>query len=361
MKNVLTTLGIVGATILGSAQAATTLYGSLAYRVSYTGGNITNGTTNKLKDHKYNLQTKKATIGIKGSEDLGKGLQTVYQMEFNSNNNSGINNTGKAYLGIKGDFGSITFGKQDSVFKPAIKFNDQFKDCFFDDGLAHFATLAGGNTLEKAIVYNSPNFKGFQFGVAGVLDGSHTTRWNKANDGNNFFQYQLGLQYKQNGFFAGIAYSHLKVALNFKENYILAGDSSYKRDNDIVDGHTDVVGGSVGYSNDKYRVGFGVEHAMIRPNNQASSNHTVYNLGAAYNIDSKNIIRVGFSLADYKGLPKYYNYAVGYQHNFSKRTYSWIEGTYYDYGNKSFPSYDNKQIITLKNKYMIKVGIRHDF
>lgn len=63
-------------------------------------------------------------IGVKGSEDLGGGLSAVYNVEFGTDtadnedgNTKGDTLTSRtSIIGLKGSFGSVTFGRQTSPF-----------------------------------------------------------------------------------------------------------------------------------------------------------------------------------------------------------------------------------------------------
>ena len=51
------------------------------------------------------------------------------------------------------------------------------------------------------------------------------------------------------------------------------------------------------------------------------------------------------------GSARFYTYGLGYQYNFSKRTYSWVEGQYVDLNGDDSDD----------NGYSVRVGLRHDF
>lgn len=331
----------VAAGMIGVAQAenTTTLYGSLGVSTQVT-KNTGSSVANALDKNVWDLNTYSSKFGIKGTEDLSNGVQAFYKMEFNFSNNNGVDTTRYAYLGLTGSFGTVTFGKQDSLYKVVTNFNDIFEDVYFNDGVAHFGTSTGGSRIGKTISYVSPSFGGFQFGVAGVLDGSHEIV--AYGDKRDFNAAQAGLWYKANGFYAGAAYSWMDqdVVYNPYDGQTYAGPNAipgYFGNK----GSTEVYGGAVGFENDNFHIGLGAEHQ--------SSLGEVYNLAGAYYY-GPNTFRAGFALADYDDESNIYNYALGYQYNFSKRTYTWVEGSYTDWN-----------VDGIDNGYTVKVGLRHNF
>ncbi len=314
MKKTLIALGVTAA-LAGIAQAAensTTLYGSLGYETQLKQKNHDND-----NDKTWDLETATAKLGVKGTEVLNNGLEAFYKFEFGfdttGKKSEGLNKTKKAYIGVKGGFGTLTLGNQSSLYGDVTEYNDIYQDNWFDDR-NHY-----DSGLKKAIKYESPNFSGFQAGVAAVLDGSHEVI---KGDEDDFNAAQAGLWYDQNGFYTGLAYAWT----------------------DEKKGTHELWGAALGYSNDQFQVGLGAEHA--------ASLGEKYNLAGEYS-QGANTFRASVGMADDDEIdPKenIYTYGLGYQYNFSKRTYSWVEGQYTD-------GYDDDD----ENGYIVSVGLRHDF
>lgn len=343
MKKALIALS-VAAGMIAAAQAenTTTLYGSLGVETQVSkNGSI----SNTLKGNRWNLDTSSAKFGIKGTEDLNNGLQAFYRMEFGFDVNNGVDNTRYAYLGLTGNFGTVTFGKQNSLYKVVTIKADIFQNNFYGDNV-HFGKATGGSRLAKAISYVSPNFNGFQFGVAGVLDGKDEVVG--VSDSKAFSAYQVGAWYAQNGFYVGVAYSSLDTG---RASSVNAGDRSKS---------VDVVGLAAQYSNDQFLVAFSAEHKEGNDLRAAKSDRLAWADGQKYALAGEyylgpNTFRAGFGVADLKkheAKENIYTYGLGYQYNFSKRTYTYVEGEYIDW---------NKQLGHDKNGYTVRVGLRHDF
>lgn len=341
MKKALLALSIAtGFIATAQAENSTTLYGGLGLKVVSQKNDwipSQGGTT------KWNLHTHTAEIGVKGTEDLGNGMQAFFNFKFGFNNdgdaNNGLHKTDLALIGLTGNWGTLTLGKQDSIYKLAVNYNDRFKDLWW--GLNNsYINVVGGGELTKAISYVSPEVAGFQFGVIGVLDGSH--QFVKHSDSKSFTAYQASIFYRNSGFFAGLGYAMMDTDINWiidPTTGQIVGLGS------VGMGKTEAMGGSIGYSNDTFRIGLGAEHA--------SSIGDKVNVQGEYYV-GPHTFRAGAAVAikDVMLNPdkNVYNYGLGYHYNFSKRTYTYIEGRYIDWNR------DN-----VDNGFMTQIGLRHDF
>lgn len=352
MKKTLIALGVAAA-ITGVARAAensTTLYGALGYETQigknavdtdWKGVKSSDDSSSDYlkfdKGHIWDLNTDTAKLGVKGNEVLGNGIEAFYKFEFGftTNKKGGLNKTKKAYIGLKGDFGTLTLGRQSALYKDVTNYNDIYEDNWFGD-LNHYGALTLGGTHSKAISYVTPSFSGFSAGIAGVLDGSHDV----VDDGDEkgFNAAQAGIWYDQDGFYAGLAYSW--TSTDIYTDFDGPNGSSIN----TGEGSDQIFGGAFGYSNDQFQVGLGVEHA--------ASLGEKYNLAGQY-VQDANTFRASVGMADSDdilGDDNVYTYGLCYQYDFSKRTYSWVEGQYTDWSSND-----------MDNGYTIKVGIRHNF
>lgn len=328
MKKALIALTVAAGMVSAAHANSTTLYGSLGVQTAFV-----KLAGQSASDNRWNLETYSSNFGIKGEEELSNGLTAFYKMEFGFNPNGGVNNTRYAFVGLKGDFGQVTLGKQDSLYKKATTYTDIFESTpYFDNG--YFGGETGGSRIAKVISYVSPDIKGVHFGLAGVLDGNHDIVGTSASKG--FTGFQAAAWYgdaDENGLFAGVAYSQLQTKPNA----------------------TKVFGGSVGYKTDDFKVGFGADHrnkATVGDGANALylAKGEVYSLAGEYYMDD-NTFRAGVTYRDIKGAKAMYSAALGYQYNLSKRTYAWVEGQY---------DRDNNNTSN-KDGYSVLVGLRHKF
>lgn len=351
----------IAAGLAGVANAAntTTLYGAIAYEVQYQHNGTTYSSTSNNYKNQWDLNTDALRVGVKGEEDLNNGLTAFYNLLLDVGNTDGASSTRLAYVGLKGDFGTLTLGKQDSLYKIMTNGNDIFEDAFFDDSM-HYGTLTGGKRPSKVISYVSPSMGGLTLAAAGILDGAHEADIaGNTGHSNNFNAAQIGAKYEYNGLTVSAAYSWASVdghALAYKDNkptgYIgLDGKQQ-----------ANVLGGQINYKNDQFYIGGGIEHAFKIGNK--------YNIAGQY-FYGPNTFQAGVGLSNSDDLnagDKVYTYALGYMYNFSKDTYTFVNAEYqHAAGHNAF--YDNRKAgievdhndYVANNGYLVRVGLRHDF
>lgn len=162
MKSIKT---LIAASVLASlsapALAGADLYGKV--NVSVQSSDSGDGAQAEIKSNASRL-------GIKGSEKLEGGLQIVYKYEFQVDpaDESGEKNfkSRNQYIGLKGAFGEVLVGRNDTVFKQSQGKLDLFSDYEADIK----ALWKGENRMSDSITYKSPKFNGVQVGVSYVVD-----------------------------------------------------------------------------------------------------------------------------------------------------------------------------------------------
>jgi len=139
-----------------------TVYGKV--NVSAQSSDEGDGSTTELKSNASRL-------GFKGSQKLESGLTLVYkyemQIDVTGDNDKGDNISARnQYVGLKGGFGEVLFGRNDTVFKQS-----QGKFDLFSDYNADIKKLwKGENRMSDSVTYKSPKFNGIQLGVSYILD-----------------------------------------------------------------------------------------------------------------------------------------------------------------------------------------------
>ena len=116
------------------------------------------------------IKSNASRLGFKGSEKLDGGLTMFYKYEFqvDVSDESGADNikSRNQYIGIKGAFGEIVLGRNDTMLKQS-----QGKLDIFSDYEADIKNLwKGENRMSDSISYKSPKFSGVQFGISYVQD-----------------------------------------------------------------------------------------------------------------------------------------------------------------------------------------------
>ena len=147
----------IAATIAGSAFAAdTTIYGNIRLEV-----------VNKTD---LNMDSSKLVVGFKASEDMGNGMTGFVQLELEHDDAneevSGWTND-KSYVGLKGDFGQVTLGRQADAAGFACGGTDIFTKV---SGQACGAGAINGG-LDNALVYTGGTGN-VTFVLGATLDGT---------------------------------------------------------------------------------------------------------------------------------------------------------------------------------------------
>lgn len=338
MKKTLIALSVF-AGLTGVAQAdTTTLYGRVGYSVTIDDPAEV-GTKTAL-----NLKDSNVRFGIKGDEQLNNGLEAFYQLEFNVNmaangGEGGINKLQEAKVGLRGAFGSIAFGRMKTLRGSWLTKADKMVSMSGDGW--------DGTRLSKVVNYTTPASNGVTFGVSGILDGTQGTSDIIRGNRRNVNAAEAGVHYAMNGIEAGVVYTKLtRSAPGLQADIFGRGTTGTTHE---------TLGASVGHSNDVYSVGFDYEHRATEGN--------YYALAGEYFLDPTNTFRAGVEVFDPSGTgakanPKnQYRAFLGYQYNFSKRTFAWVEARYdRDEGANQVNNEWKKQ-----SGYTAVVGIRHNF
>lgn len=193
MKKTLVALAALAAT---ASFAQVSVYGRLDAGYSNTKNTtVASGvSTDTLSNGVTSHNSVSSMWGIKGTEDLGGGMNAFFQLEQDvytangntgnsgagagASNSSGFNRTSK--IGVNGGFGSIAFGRD---------YNANFKLIAATDvhalsrvSTVTMSTFTGGSTQANLVMYNSPVMNGFQVNADyGNQDGAVSAASTTAN------------------------------------------------------------------------------------------------------------------------------------------------------------------------------------
>ena len=165
MKKSIFAVAVASALTLGAAQAETVLYGSIRYDYENTKHEVNeNGKIGFTSTRLSNLEDAGSRIGLKGSEDLGNGNAVIYQLEWGFNgmdsDSSGFKNR-LAILGLTGEWGTFTAGRQNNPFKVTI----------VDDAVAD--DFNGSNTKSTGVQRAMTS----ALGGVGIVNASNHNLW----------------------------------------------------------------------------------------------------------------------------------------------------------------------------------------
>ena len=168
MKKSLIALAVIAASSTAMAQSSVTLYGLIDVSVQsfktnvYTASTTTIGTITQANDRQTRLGSgvqNGSRWGMKGSEDLGGGLNAVFDLQSGFSVDTGASGQGgllfgrHAFVGLNGGFGTLTFGRHDTSL---------------DDEIGNFVASAHNGI-------DATNGPGVSKAMAGVITGATTS------------------------------------------------------------------------------------------------------------------------------------------------------------------------------------------
>lgn len=209
MKKICTAALLLSAATLSHAQSASgptgssvTLYGVLMEGLIYS--------NNSLAGASIGTANGPSRWGIKGVEELGGGLRTVFVLEGGFDPNTGSSQQGsrefgrQAFVGLSSDrWGKLTFGRQYDLTQDWLA---QYSSPLMWNG--YTATVGDNNNFNyqfrtnNAVKYVSPSYRGLQFGAMYSFGGV-------AGSFGNQSAMSFGLNYAHGPLTLSAAYMHM--------------------------------------------------------------------------------------------------------------------------------------------------------
>jgi len=173
-------------------------YGRLWLGVS----NSSHGISGNEKVNGFSLENYASYLGFKGNYDIHEDISLIYKFEAGiesfDNDDTNIFKPRNSYLGFKAKYGSIVFGRNDTVFKSAEGKIDLFNITSSDMNMI----IAGNDRLGDLVTINTTKISGMSLGITYAFD-------------DDFNQKNPTLSDKQNNYAVSLAY----------------GDPSFKKEN----------------------------------------------------------------------------------------------------------------------------------
>lgn len=193
-KTLLAAALIAGFAGVAQAETSVTLYGILDGGIGYQ--KISGNTSRNAADPGTNLDGKRVGMingiqsgnrwGVKGSEDLGNGLRAVFQLESGFDLGTGRHAQNdrlfgrQATLGLAGDsWGQLDFGRQTNIGSKYFGAIDPFGLGFDQANMGAAFTAVNTNRYDNMVMYQTPNFSGFQFGVGYSFNADGSQTWDR--------------------------------------------------------------------------------------------------------------------------------------------------------------------------------------
>jgi predicted porin len=301
------------------AQSSVTLYGRINTTVEFQDNGVTDRTV---------MNNNASRWGLRGSEDLGGGLNAFFQLEsgFGSDNGSGTGGFSRdAFVGLKSaSLGQIKLGKfVSALYYGTIDYIGVFNH---DTGTTSEDNLYLLNVgFNNAVEYTSPKFGPFEFAVTA-----------NASEGTGTKTYEGVVNYDQGALHIGAGVS--KTEDQFK--------------NDVIEG----ASAAIAYGFGPVLLGLAYEYndaPVLGKRNQVTGT-AMYTVGA-----SEFHLSVGYA-EEWDNLPNSdaLQYTVGYNYNLSKRTK--VYAFYYGVDNNALV-YGPGFALANQKLDVFGVGVRHNF
>ncbi len=347
MKKSLLTAALVAGFAATGAQAETsvTLYGILDGGIQYQNFKGTDAAGNSAK-RDYTGAASGVNSGnrwgLKGSEDLGNGLKAVFNLESGFSIGTGQSEQGgrlfgrQATVGLQSDaWGLVEIGRQTNIAsKYFAGVATPFGTDFGQAAVGSAFSAAGAQRYDNMLMYQTPKFAGFQFGLGYSFNANGAQSADLANGDNpNARAWTTGLRYGNGPLEAALTYDSIKqpdTAVNSVRANAWALAVSY--DFEVVKLHA--AGGQTrngwfasnsSLNNADAINGVGQRIGSNSFNDGLKVNS--YTLGISAPIGANSKIMASWMMADPTnsgvnnwGEDKQNVYSVGYTYNLSKRT-----------------------------------------
>ena len=328
-KNLIAVAALATLAVSAQAQSSVTLYGNVDVAVGRFGEPFADSVT----EVRSSVLTE-SFFGLKGQEDLGGGLKAVFKLESSLAVDTGaaLGGTGNffdknATIGVVGSFGTLTAGRQESLFKQeAIAFNPLGASSFSPTALAFGVQ---GDSWSNTIGYVSPNMGGL------TLSAQYAPKEGALGDASNYdgSLYAVSANYTAGALALSVVYGQTKpfdFGVTLKDRTYLLG-ASY--DFGVVKAFAQYAKAKT----DAKGVG-----EVASP--------TFYQIGAIVPVTAAGSVHVSFGQNKDDGW-KDQAFTLAYNHNLSKRT-----GVY-----AGFERVKEKNGGASDSANSFAVGVRHAF
>ncbi len=264
------------------AQSSVTIYGIADSGLVYESGGAAGSVT-----HLSSGIASGSRIGFRGKEDIGGGLSANFVMESGFDIGTGASTQGgllfgrQSYVGLSGNFGAVTLGRQYSPYYWAV---NQVADPFNAVSLAGRAgnIMALDSRVNNMVQYATPKLSGFSakvaYGFGGVADNSA---------GNRTTGFSIG--YEHGALNVRLAQNQLNnaTATDSTKNTLLAGSYNFgvakanlgyaiNKGTGTADSDDAIIGVSVPFGASKILASY------IRHNDKTGANRDANQLGIGY-------------------------------------------------------------------------------
>lgn len=338
----------------GAAQAETqvTLYGIIDAGIGYQRiKGIDGESRSKFGVNSGNQSGSR--WGLRGTEDLGGGTRAVFQLESGFSSQSGRQAQGgrlfgrQATIGLANDaWGQFDIGRQTNIASKYFGSIDPFGAGFGIANIGHGFSAANTQRYDNMLMYQTPSYSGFQFGLGYSFNANSSAGSDYANFNTNENQRAIttGLRYANGPLNVAFAYDQINQISSTDQakirSYMLGGSYDFEvvklalawgqtRNGWLAAQGANVLGGS----NDGL-ASFGGERAY--PSNTSASGFraTSYLVGLTVPVGAATKVFGSWQRIDPKnanltgGDETSNSYSLGTTYDLSKRTNLYAYGNY---------------------------------
>ncbi|WP_028356454.1 porin [Bordetella petrii] len=234
-KTLLAAALLAGFAGVAQAETSVTLYGIIDTGIGY----------NKVKGDGFdgsrigmiNGVQNGSRWGLRGTEDLGDGLQAVFQLESGFDSGNGTSAQGgrlfgrHATIGLQSDsWGRLDFGRQTNIASKYFGSIDPFGAGFGQANIGMGMSAMNTVRWDNMVMYQTPSYSGFQFGVGysfSVDDRTSDSDRVGFRTADNVRGITTGLRYVNGPLNVALSYDQLNASNGQSQDEVDATPRSY--------------------------------------------------------------------------------------------------------------------------------------
>ena len=286
------------------ATASGSIDGKLYGKINVSVVNSDSGSEDTWK-----LNSNASRIGLKGSNQVSEGLTVFYKTEFQVevDGDGDVFKQRNIYAGIKGQYGSLLAGKNDTPTKLAQKKIDLFNDLEGDI----MKTFAGENPVSNIIAYTTPKY--------GNFSATYAVMPSEANNGGLSDATSYSVNYSKGDLYVAIAGNSNVVDIDLVRVDLVRVVSQFKvdawqlglmyQDNDTTDESGYFASAAYKIDNITYKAQYGSNE-----NDTGGSDKTTLSLGADFKLAKNTKSFVFFTDNEESSSTK--TFGLGLEHKF---------------------------------------------
>ncbi|KVM65523.1 MULTISPECIES: porin [Burkholderia] len=338
----LTAIGLLSAGAYAHAQSSVTLYGIVDAGIAYVHDSAGTNGANQGSQLRFSSGTMSGSRwGLRGSEQLGNGLQAVFQLENGFNAGTGTFNQGgrefgrKAIVGLSSTrWGTLTLGRQ---YDPVVDLVQPLTgDAYFSGTFAtpgDIDNYDNSSRISNALKFTSPDLHGFSVEAMYAFGGT-------AGSVSNGQTYSLGASYANGPLGLAAGYFHANggsTAANGVRTWSGSADTLFNTA--INSGYGSAKSMQIVRAGARYQLGaltLGASYSNIRYGRDSLSTFgedETFNSGAllvAYTLTPSSRAGFGYNYTKSGGAASahYQQLNLGYDHALSKQTDLYLLAAY---------------------------------